>query len=143
MMSLVIAVAALLVPSTTLASSKVPATINAGPPEEYPFPVIKLLPAKAGQGGAPVALYAGPVRVEGLMVGGSMVDVTTIEPQTVAALRSALVAKNFACGTIRRVVSVLPLPGMGDPYWWVKCQNRHHYAIEEAGPNKKHIVRED
>ena len=145
MLTVVIALAALLVPdarSYTEATSKVPPWFNAGPPEDYPFPVVKLLPQGAGQGGPPTALYAGPVRVDGLMVGGSMVDVTASKPALVAEFGAALAARHDACA-IRRVVRVQPLASMGEAYWWVKCSNRHHYAIEVTGRGQKQIVRED
>jgi hypothetical protein len=145
MMTFAIALAALLTPdrrSYTDATSKVPPWFNAGPPEDYPFPVIALLPQKAGESDSPTALYAGPIPVDGRMIGGSMVDLTTSQPELVKEFGAALAARHFVC-TIKRVVRVEPLAAMGEPYWWVKCSNRHHYAIEETARGQRQIVRED
>jgi hypothetical protein len=145
MMTFAIALAALLAPGGpgyTEATSKVPAWFNAGPPEDYPFPVIALLPKAAGKDGPPTALYAGPIPVDGRMVGGSMVDLTTSTPELVKEFAAALAARHDAC-TIKRVVRVEPLGAMGEPYWWVKCSNRHHYAIEETARGHRQIVRQD
>jgi hypothetical protein len=136
---LAVAIAVLLPPALAGASSKVPPYFNREI-ADYPFPVLKVIP-EAAEGQPAKALYAGPVALDGLMIGGAMTDLTAARPKLVERLGVALEAQHFACGTVRRVVLVEPLPGLGNSYWWIKCPASRHYAVETSDVGLHHIVR--
>jgi len=135
--TVIIALALLLAPVPAGATSKVPPYFNREL-ADYPYPVLKMIPEATGPA---KALYAGPVAQGGLMVGGSMTDETAARPNLVARLRAALAAQHLACGAVRRVVLVEPLPGLGNSYWWIKCPASRHYAVEASDLGLRHIVR--